>query len=76
MSEEALANQLLTDPSFIAELLSLEGEAPRQPAGDALDGEEPAGDTHDDEKLDTKGVWDENFCIEGNLGDPSLFEEF
>ena len=46
LSEEALANQLLThDPRFIAELLSLEGEAPRQPAGDALDGEEPAQNT-------------------------------
>ena len=45
MSEEALANQLLTDPRFIAELLSLEGKALRQPAGDALYGEEPAQNT-------------------------------
>ena len=46
MSEEALANQLLThDPRFIAELLSLEGEAPWQPAGDGHDGEEPAQNT-------------------------------
>ena len=46
MSEKALANQLLThDPRFIAELLLLEGEAPRQPVDYALDGEEPAQNT-------------------------------
>ena len=38
MSEEALANQLLTDPRFIAKLLSfLRGGAAA--AGDALDDE-------------------------------------